>query len=102
MEESFLKKTIFISISIFLKFLLGQSFALIFTYVQELVPTKIRGSAVGISILVGRIGSSLISFVLTYEKQVQVHPLSYLFLPSLLSQILLIFLPETLHQNIKN
>ena len=89
-------------ISFVLKMNTAWGFALIYTYIAEIFPTKIRGFATGFAILIGRISVSFCSFFVFWGNQYDFHPLFFCVLFAIIGQFSLMGLPETFGMKIKN
>ena len=85
-----------------MKFNMAMSCGIIFTYISEFFPTKIRGFAFGVSFLMGRMAISLFSFFLLFANRNDIHPLVFIIFFVLLAQISLFYLPETRKSDIHN
>lgn len=75
-------------------------FCLIFTYCTELFPTKIRAFTSGIVVYVGRLTNVFGPQLVYLADMMNIHPLVFAGIPSLLGIIASFLLPETLNQKL--
>ncbi len=85
-----------------LRMSVGAGFGLIYTYLGELFPTRIRGLAIGVMILGGRIGASMTTFITDIENYHDIHPFCFTIFINIIAFICLFFLPETFGKVIRN
>jgi hypothetical protein len=89
-------------ISLVIKLIICFQYGTIFSYVAELFPTHIRGFALGTSVLVGRIMSSLSSYMIFFTDSYNLHPLATTLITSTIALPLSMYLRETKDQSISN
>ncbi len=95
-------KVLELILSFILRTLIGVCFGMIYTYMGELFPTRIRATATGLMVLFGRFGASLTSFITSYENSKGIHPSSFLLFLDLLAFVPFSMLPETNKMVISN
>lgn len=85
-----------------IKLFICFQYGTIFNYVSELFPTHIRGMALGISVLIGRVITSLSSYMIFVTDRLHLHPLATAMLTSLLALPFSYLLRETKDQKMSN
>jgi len=84
------------------KFQIAASFAVIYVYAGELMPTVVRSEAMGISSFVAGIGLLLFPYINALGHYSHVLPLVIMGTLSVLGGIAALFLPETLWKHLPN
>lgn len=78
------------------------NFVLIYNYCSELFPTKVRGFALGVCIIVGR-STGLISLLLVdFTDSLGIHPMIGMVFSSVIAMLFSLLLPETVNKDISN
>jgi len=82
-----------------LKFLASASYAIIYIYANELFPTNVRNTGMGICSMVARIGAIIGTFCNDYLTRIWIHlPILLYGIVSLPAAILALMFPETLNK----
>ncbi|CAF2089270.1 unnamed protein product [Rotaria magnacalcarata] len=98
-KSSKIQRIMLTSIYITLKFLASASYAIIYIYANELFPTNIRNTGMGLCSMVARIGAMLSSFCNDYLGQIWIHlPVIIFGILSLVAGVLSLMFPETLNK----
>jgi MFS family permease len=101
-RELFITKLFETIISFIIRIFLCMTYTLLFNYVNELFPTKIRGFVMGFCILTGRLNSSFISYITMFCLHHDLHPLTFAGIFGIVGNFALCFLPETVRNTMKN
>jgi MFS family permease len=96
------KRIIETLISVVMKLILCMNFTLVFNYCNELVETKLRGFALGISVFCGRASTSVVSVLEMEAKRFHIHPMAAASIPAFIALPICFMLPETLNKPIQN
>ncbi|KAJ8921692.1 hypothetical protein NQ315_010602 [Exocentrus adspersus] len=81
------------------KFLIAGSFAIIYNYSAELFPTVIRNSAMGLGAMCARTSGALTPLITLLDSFDPKMPAIIFAVIALISGLLVMFLPETLHKS---
>ncbi|CAF0825280.1 unnamed protein product [Adineta ricciae] len=82
-----------------LKFLASSSYAIIYIYANELFPTNVRNTGMGICSMVARIGAIIGTFSNDNLTRLWIHfPVLFYGCASFIAALLALMFPETLHQ----
>ena len=76
------------------------SLGVVYLWLSEIFPTKIRGLAMGMCIFIGRLSFMFCPYIGAYCIKLKIHPLSFHSLIGIVFFWNLIKLPETLNQKI--
>ncbi|CAF0834845.1 unnamed protein product [Adineta steineri] len=88
-------------INLLLKFLASGSYAIIYIYANELFPTNVRNTGMGICSMVARIGAIIGTFCNDYLTRIWIYlPIVLYGIVSLISAILALMFPETLNKSL--
>uniref|UniRef100_A0AAF5I300 Major facilitator superfamily (MFS) profile domain-containing protein n=3 Tax=Strongyloides stercoralis TaxID=6248 RepID=A0AAF5I300_STRER len=78
------------------KMCIQGAFSILYIFTSELYPTILRNSAVGVSSMIGRCGSALSGYIaVLFDMTIPFIPISIFVIFSLITGIIIMFLPET-------
>ncbi|CAF3703981.1 unnamed protein product [Rotaria socialis] len=98
-KNSQIQRIILTTINISLKFLASASYAIIYIYANELFPTNVRNTGMGICSMVARIGAMLSNFCNDYLGRIWINlPVIIFGIVSLVAGLLSLMFPETLNK----
>ncbi|KAG8240186.1 hypothetical protein J437_LFUL019173 [Ladona fulva] len=80
------------------KFLIAGSFAIIYNYTAELFPTVVRNTAIGVGSMCARLSAALTPLITLLDSFDKKLPTTIFATISIVSGVLAMLLPETLHQ----
>ncbi|UJR10527.1 hypothetical protein I4U23_014730 [Adineta vaga] len=98
-KDSSAQITLMNIINVALKFFASASYAIIYIYANELFPTNVRNTGMGICSMVARIGAIIGTFCNDYLTRIWLYlPIVLYGIVSLSAAVLALMFPETLHK----
>lgn len=88
------------SLSVFIKFIIGMNFALLYNYTAELLPTAYRGRGLGMVGIFNKMGGVFASIFEDWSKSLDVHPMIFSGTFSVFAFAAAWVLPETLNKSL--
>lgn len=79
-----------------------MNFAMIFTYIAELFPTRIRGLGLGFCVLAGRLSTIFTLGVESFTDHYNLNPMVGVVFGAIISMPVSLLLPETFGKGIDN
>ena len=89
-------------LSVLIKMFVAMNFVLVFLYGSELFPTKLRGLAMGIALLCGRLIMSVVSQLDAMSESLGIHPNTTIVFSAMIALPFAYILPETLNKKMLN
>ena len=89
-------------ISILIKLTISANTALLYTYISELFPTKLRGLCIAFAIFIGRLGTVFSVGIDYVTNALFLHPMSGLMFSAFIALPMTLYLPETLGKGMEN
>lgn len=85
-----------------IKLVICMNFAMIFTYIAELFPTRIRGLGLGFCVLAGRVSTLLTLGVESFTDHFDLNPMVGVAFGAIIAMPTSLLLPETFGKGIDN